>query len=64
MPARMGLKALLQLGGMNNMTNFVDVNEPAAAWAVREVVETRLTAGIRVPDSPLITEAIEYARKL
>jgi hypothetical protein len=49
---------------MNNMTNFVDVNEPAAAWAVREVVETRLTAGIRVPDSPLITEAIEYAQKL
>jgi hypothetical protein len=60
----MGLKALLQLGGMNNMTNIVDVNEPEAAWAVREVVETRLTAGIRVPDSPLITEAIEYARKL
>jgi len=46
------------------MTNFVDVNEPAAAWAVREVVETRLTAGIRVPDSPLITEAIEYVQKL
>ena len=44
------------------MTNFVDVNEPEVA--VREVVETRLTAGIRVADSPLITEAIEYARKL
>ena len=46
------------------MTNFIDVNEPEAAWTVREVVETRLTAGIRVADSPLITEAIEYARKL
>ena len=46
------------------MTNFVGVNEPEAAWTVREIVETRLTAGIRVADSPLITEAIEYARKI
>ena len=45
------------------MTNFVDVSEPEAALTVREVVETRLTAGIRVADSPLITQAIEYARK-
>ncbi len=46
------------------MTNLVDVNEPEAALSAREVVETRLTAGIRVANSPLITEAIEYARKL
>jgi hypothetical protein len=49
---------------MNSMTNLVDVNEPEAALPPREVVETRLTAGIRVANSPLITEAIEYARKL
>ena len=46
------------------MTNFVDVNEPEAPWTVREFVETRLTAGIKVADSPLTTEAIEYARKI
>jgi len=46
------------------MTNLIDANESEAAWTVREVVETRLAAGIRVADSPLITEAIEYARKL
>ena len=46
------------------MTNFIDVNEPEAAWTAREVVEKRLTEGIRVADSPLITEAVEYARKI
>ena len=46
------------------MTNCVDVNEPEVGWTVRDVVETRLSAGITVADSPLITEAIEYARKL
>ena len=46
------------------MSNFVDVNEPETARTVREVVEARLTAGIRVADSPVITEAIEYARRL
>jgi hypothetical protein len=46
------------------MTGFIDVNEPEAAWTVREAVETRLAAGIRVADSPLITAAIECARKL
>ena len=45
------------------MTNFIDVNEPEAAWTVREVVETRLAAGIRVADSPLITEAIRIREK-
>jgi hypothetical protein len=49
---------------MDNMTNLIDVNASEAAWTVREAVETRLIAGIRVADSPLITEAIEYARKL
>jgi hypothetical protein len=30
----------------------------------REVLSTRLIAGVSVPDSPLITEALEYAQKL
>ena len=46
------------------MTNFIAVKEPEAALTVREVGQTRLMAGISVADSPLITEAIEYARKL
>ena len=46
------------------MTNLIDANESEAAWTVREVVETRLSAGVRVADSPLITAAIEYARRL
>jgi hypothetical protein len=46
------------------MTNFIDVNAPETGWTIREVVETRLMASIRVPDSPLISQAIEYARKL
>lgn len=46
------------------MTNFSAVKEPQAALTVGEVAETRLMAGIRVADSPLITDAIEYARRL
>src|SRR5215470_18366922 len=46
------------------MANFVDVNAPETGWTVREEVETRLIAGIWVPDSPLISEAIKYAQKL
>ena len=46
------------------MTNLVDVNEPEVASSARGVVETCLKAGIRVADTLLITEAIEYARKL
>ena len=30
----------------------------------REVLDTRLVAGVSVPDSPLITEVLDYARKL
>ena len=45
------------------MTNFSAVKEPEPALTVGEVAETRLMAGIKVADSPLITEAIEYARK-
>jgi hypothetical protein len=29
-----------------------------------EVLGARLLAGVSVPDSPLITEALEYAQKL
>jgi hypothetical protein len=54
----------LESKGSNNMTNFIDVNAPETGRTTREVVETRLMAGIRVPDSPLISQAIEYARKL
>jgi hypothetical protein len=37
---------------------------PAMASINRDAPETRLIAGISVPDSPLITAAIEYAQRL
>ena len=52
------------------MTKSIDVNMRAAAEAEssgetrREVSGARLIAGVSVPDSPLITEALEYAQKL
>jgi hypothetical protein len=52
------------------MTNFIDVDMRAAAWTEssgetrRQLLDTRLLAGVVVPDSPLITEALEYAQKL
>jgi hypothetical protein len=52
------------------MTMSIDVNMRAAAEAEssggtrREFPGARLIAGVRVPDSPLITEALEYAQKL
>ena len=39
------------------MTKSIDVTR-------REVLGTRLVAGVSVPDSPLIKEALEYAQKL
>jgi hypothetical protein len=52
------------------MSSSMDVNMRAAAEAEssietrREVLGARLIAGVSVPDSPLITAALEYARKL
>ena len=52
------------------MTMSFDVDERAAAWASgsgearREGLGARLMAGVSVPDSPLITEVLEYAQKL
>src|SRR5215813_6332922 len=52
------------------MTNSIDINMRAADWTEssgetrREVLGARLIAGVSVPDLPLITESLEYARKL
>ena len=52
------------------MSKSMDVNMRAAAEAEssietrRGVLDARLIAGVSVPDSPLITAALEYARKL
>ena len=52
------------------MTKSTDVDMRAATWnessaeARREVLGARLIAGVSVPDSPLITEVLEYARTL
>jgi hypothetical protein len=52
------------------MTKSVDVDMRAAAWTEgsgetrREVLDARLIAGVSVPDSPLITEVLEYAQTL
>jgi hypothetical protein len=52
------------------MTRSGDVNNRAAAWTDssgetgHEVLGARLIAGVSVPDSPLITDALEYAQKL
>src|SRR5262249_60019357 len=52
------------------MTNSIDINMRAADWTEssgetrREVLGARLIAGVSVPDSPLINESLEYARKL
>src|SRR4029077_18738 len=52
------------------MTKSIDINMRAADWTEssgetrREVLGARLIAGVSVPDSPLITEALDYARKL
>jgi hypothetical protein len=52
------------------MTKSSDADRRAAAGAEssgevrREVLGWRLIAGVSVPDSPLITEALEYAQKV
>jgi len=52
------------------MTKSIGVDARAAAWPEssgetrRELVDTRLMAGVSVPESPLITEVLEYAQKL
>jgi hypothetical protein len=52
------------------MTKSIDVDRRPAARAEssgetrREVLGARLMAGVSVPDSPLITEVLEYAQKL
>jgi hypothetical protein len=52
------------------MTKSVDVDMQAAASTEssreirRDVLGARLIAGVSVPDSPLITEVLEYAQKL
>jgi hypothetical protein len=52
------------------MTNSIDVDMRAPAWTEssgetrREALGTRRIAGVSVPDSPLITAALEYAQKL
>jgi len=52
------------------MTTSIDVNMRAAHSAEssgdtrREVLGGRVMAGVSVPESPLITESLEYARKL
>jgi hypothetical protein len=50
------------------MTKSIHVDTPAAVTTEtsgktrREVLDTRRVAGVSVPDSPLITEVLEYAR--
>jgi hypothetical protein len=48
------------------MTKSIDVDARAAAWAEisGETLDTRLMAGVSVPYSRLIAEAIDYARRL
>ena len=52
------------------MTKSIHVDAQTAAWTVRtgetrrDALDTRLVAGVSVPDSPLITEVLEYARTL
>jgi hypothetical protein len=52
------------------MTKSIDVDIRVATWndssgeTRREVLDARLIAGVRVPDSPLISEALEYAQEL
>ena len=52
------------------MTKSIDVGMHATAWAEspgetrRELPGARLMAGVSVPDSPLITEVLEYAQEL
>ena len=52
------------------MTKSVDIDVRAAdrtessGETRRELLGARLIAGVSVPDSPLITESLEYARKL
>ena len=52
------------------MTSSIEVDARAAASTEssgktrREVLDTRVMAGVSVPDSPLITEVLEYARTL
>lgn len=52
------------------MTKSFDVDTRPAAWAEssgetpRDALGVRLMAGVSVPDSPLITEALDYAQKL
>jgi len=53
-----------------NMAKSIDIDTGAAAWSEssgetrRVVLGVRLVAGVSVPDSPLITAALEYAEKL
>jgi hypothetical protein len=55
---------------MKLMTNSIDVDIGAPAWTERsgdtrrELLATRLMAGVAVPDSPLISDVLEYAQKL
>jgi len=37
---------------------------PAKAFVTRDALQTRLIAGVNVPDGPLITAVIEYAQRL
>src|SRR5215813_7869235 len=52
------------------MTTSTNIDAPAAASTESagetggEALRTRLIAGVSVPDSPLITGALEYAQKL
>src|SRR5262245_39211756 len=50
------------------MTKSIDVDVSAASTESsetrREALRARLLAGVNVPDSPLITEALEYGQKL
>ena len=52
------------------MSKSIDVDVRTAAWTEsagetrREVLDTRLMARVSLPDSPLITEVLEYARTL
>ncbi len=52
------------------MPKSIDVDARAAAWTEssgatrRELLDTRLMAGVSVPDSPLITEVLEYAQEV
>jgi hypothetical protein len=52
------------------MTKSIDVDMRAPAWTEssgetrREALDARLIGGVSVPDSALITAALEYARKL